>query len=138
MNDARATERYPLNGTDCGIAWQNDVIDRQSSFLSIFSSYSAPFLPHTFSRPRTQPDISWPLSAMCLVKEITFYEKLVITTLAPIIVLGTLGLSYAAAMRWHQGSDRNSTESRQQVKVRHASVSLLVLFLVGFHYGREQ
>ena len=66
------------------------------------------------------------------MKEINFYEKLVIVTLAPIIVLGTLGLSYTAAMRWHQGPDRNAIESRQQVKVRHASASLLVLFLVGF------
>lgn len=83
-------------------------------------------------------DISWPLSAMCLVEEIHFYEKLLIVTLGPIIVLGLLGLSYWGAMRWHRGTDRDSVENRRQAKVRHASTALLVLFLVGFLLERRR
>lgn len=67
---------------------------------------------------------------MCLVRGITFYEKLVIVTLSPIIVLGALWFSYASAMRWYRGTDRDDVENRRQAKVRHASIALLVRFLV--------
>ena len=78
---------------------------------------------------------------MCLVDGINFYAKLVIVTLAPIISLGALGLTYAGAMWWHQGTNYQVIESRQEAKVRHASAALLVLFLVGFQldggWGQE-
>ncbi|CAM9799281.1 unnamed protein product, partial [Ascophyllum nodosum] len=57
-------------------------------------------------------DIPWVLSAMCLVDGINFYAKLVIVTLAPIISLGALGLTYAGAMWWHQGTNYQVIESR--------------------------
>lgn len=74
------------------------------------------------------------MSAMCIVGKINFYEKLIIATLVPILMLGLLGISYAGAMRWHRGANTQAIESRQQAKVRHASTALLVLFLVGFQF----
>ena len=73
------------------------------------------------------------MSAMCIVGKINFYDKLIIATLVPILMLGLLGLSYAGAMQLHRGTNMQAIESRQRAKVRHASTALLVLFLVGFH-----
>lgn len=72
---------------------------------------------------------------MCLLEEINFYDKLIIGTVGPIVILSALGLSYRGAMRWHRGTNKSAIECRQQAKVRHSSAALLVLFLVGTKLG---
>lgn len=69
------------------------------------------------------------------MRDFNFYEKLLIVTLGPIVILGALELSYAGAIRWHRGTGEDATENRREAKVRHASAALLVLFLVGFRFG---
>lgn len=82
----------------------------------------------------SQPDITWPLNATCLVGNISFYQRLVGVTLGPLILLAFLSVTYAVAMRVHPrgggGRGGESTEARQRAVMRHASAALLVLFLV--------
>ncbi|CAN0240311.1 unnamed protein product [Pylaiella littoralis] len=76
-------------------------------------------------------DITWPLTASCLVVNISFYQRLLGVTLGPLAALAFLGTTYVLAMNMHRwGFGQMSAEARQGVVVRHASAALLVLFLV--------
>ncbi|CAM9678213.1 unnamed protein product [Pylaiella littoralis] len=76
-------------------------------------------------------DIAWPLTASCLVGNISFYQKLLGVTLGPLAALAFLGTTYALAINMHRwGFGQTTAEARQGVVVRHASAALLVLFLV--------
>ncbi len=64
-------------------------------------------------------------SVSCIVN-INFYGRLLFATLAPLAVLGALGLTYAVA----KSRNRDSHEGLQAAKGKHLSVALFVMFIV--------
>lgn len=75
-------------------------------------------------------DIAWPVSVSCIVGDLGFYERLILSTLAPVVVLSVLMCTYLVALYRHRGSMAEDVEERQRATVRHASAALLVCFLV--------
>lgn len=70
-------------------------------------------------------DLSWVISAGCFL-DVVFHDQLLWTTIAPIIIMGLLGGTYAAAVRKH-GESSTAIRNAQQ---KHVSMALLVTFLV--------
>ena len=70
-------------------------------------------------------DISWVLSAGCIV-DIDFHDRLLMSTIGPIVAVMFLGCTYAVAVRIHRGS----TETLQNVRHKHVSLVLLLTFVV--------
>lgn len=70
-------------------------------------------------------DLSWVISAGCFL-DVDFHDQLLWTTIAPIIIMGLLGGTYAAAVRKH-GESSTAIRNAQQ---KHVSMALLVTFLV--------
>lgn len=64
-------------------------------------------------------------SVSCFVK-INFYGRLLFSTIAPLVVLGALGLTYTVA----RSRNRHSPAGLQAVRGKHLSVALFVLFIV--------
>ncbi len=64
-------------------------------------------------------------SVSCVVN-INFYGRLLFATLAPLAVLGALGLTYVVA----RSRNRDSPEGLQAAKRKHLSVALFVMFVV--------
>lgn len=69
-------------------------------------------------------DLGFILSFAC-VYNTTFYDRLLMATLGPFVVLLVLGCTYVVALRRNRASD----ESVAAVKSRHLSVALFVLFV---------
>ena len=55
-----------------------------------------------------------------------FYDRLLGTTLGPLVVIGLLGMTYTIALR----RNRDSDTARQTVRQKHASIALLMIFFV--------
>eukprot|EP00903_Cladosiphon_okamuranus_P014549 g13496.t1 len=70
-------------------------------------------------------DLSWILSAACVV-DVDFHDRLLVSTVGPILVLLFLGCTYATAVRIHRGE----TEILQNVRHKHVSLVLLLTFIV--------
>ena len=71
-------------------------------------------------------DIGWLfLSAGC-VFDVDFHDRLLISTISPIVVLAFLACTYAAATREHRGAP----ETIQNIRHKHVSMVLLLTFLV--------
>ncbi|CAN0170750.1 unnamed protein product, partial [Ectocarpus sp. 4 AP-2014] len=70
-------------------------------------------------------DLSWILSAGC-VMDLDFHDRLLLSTICPIIALLFLAATYSAGWRINRGN----AEALQLVWDRHVSMVLLLLFLV--------
>ena len=70
-------------------------------------------------------DLSWILSAGCIV-DVDFHDRLLISTIGPIVAVLFLGCTYAAAVRIHRGA----AEILQNVRHKHVSLVLLLTFVV--------
>lgn len=70
-------------------------------------------------------DLGWVLSAACVV-DVDFHDRLLISTIGPIIVLLLLGGTFAAAARIH----RSEAEVMQNIWNKHLSMVLLLMFFV--------
>lgn len=70
-------------------------------------------------------DLGWVLSAGCVVN-IDFHGRMLVGTLGPMAVIGLLGITYAVAVC----RNRRSEAALRTVRHKHASMVLLVTFLV--------
>eukprot|EP00903_Cladosiphon_okamuranus_P005767 g5717.t2 len=70
-------------------------------------------------------DLSWVLSAGCIM-DVDFHDRLLMSTIGPIVAVLFLGCTYAAAIRIHRGA----TETLQNVRHKHVSLVLLLTFFV--------
>eukprot|EP00752_Nemacystus_decipiens_P002289 g2167.t1 len=70
-------------------------------------------------------DLGWILSAGCVVG-VDFHDRLLLSTVGPIVALLFLGGTYAAASRLHRGD----AEALQVVWNKHVSMVLLLTFFV--------
>lgn len=70
-------------------------------------------------------DLGFILSFACIY-DTDFYDRLLMATLGPVVVLSFLGCTYLVALR----RNRRSPESIVTVRNRHLSVALFVLFIV--------
>lgn len=70
-------------------------------------------------------DLGLILSVSCAV-DINFYGRLVFATIAPLAVLGTLGLTYAVA----RSRNRLSPAGLRAARGKHLSVALFIIFVV--------
>ena len=70
-------------------------------------------------------DLGWVLSASCVV-DIDFHDRLLISTITPVVALLFLACTYAVAVRINRGKP----ESLKIVQNKHVSMVLLLTFLV--------
>ena len=71
-------------------------------------------------------DLGWILSAGCVV-ELDFHDRLLLSTVGPIVALGFLGGTYAAASRINRGE---APETMHRIWNKHVSMVLLLTFFV--------
>ena len=71
-------------------------------------------------------DFTWVLSAGCFL-EIDFHDRLLWTTITPVVVMGLLGGTYAFAIHRNRGAPETALRN---IRKRHRSMALLVTFLV--------
>lgn len=70
-------------------------------------------------------DLSWVLSVGCIFK-IDFHDRLLFTTLGPIICLAMLGVTYSVAVI----RNREASEGLANIQQKHLSVVLLLSFFI--------
>ncbi|CAM9147480.1 unnamed protein product, partial [Ectocarpus fasciculatus] len=118
----RAGRFVPLQSVKIVIvAWQ---------ILTQFTSVASISYPHVYQRfldalEVFNFDLGWVLSAGCVV-DIDFHDRLLVSTIAPIVGLLFLAGVYAAAAR----NSHRSSENLQRVWHKHVSLVLLLTFLV--------
>ena len=71
-------------------------------------------------------DLSWVFSIGCFL-DIDFHDRLLWTTIAPVVMMGLLGGTYAVALRQYHRSPENVL---RDIRHKHVSTALLVTFLV--------
>ncbi|CAM9400274.1 unnamed protein product, partial [Choristocarpus tenellus] len=71
-------------------------------------------------------DFDWMLSAGCIVVT-DFHDKLLLSTLSPLVVLGILRITYMLAMWRNRGGTKEAVTT---IGRKHMSMALLVMFLV--------
>ena len=71
-------------------------------------------------------DLSWVFSIGCFL-EVDFHDRLLWTTIAPVVMMGLLGGTYAVALRQHYRSPQTVL---RDIRHKHVSTALLVTFLV--------
>ena len=69
---------------------------------------------------------SW-ISAGCLWSDIDFHDRLLVSTIGPLVVIGILGLTYMVASRRNAGAGSAVVE---RIRHKHLTVLLFVTFLV--------
>ncbi|CAN0506184.1 unnamed protein product, partial [Ectocarpus sp. 12 AP-2014] len=72
-------------------------------------------------------DLGYMLAAGCLWSDVDFHDRLLVSTLGPLLVAGFLALTYRIAIR------RNSTAGRavvKKIRYKHLTALLLLTFLV--------
>ena len=70
-------------------------------------------------------DLAWIFSIGCIV-DLDFHDRLLISTLGPIFIMGFLGMTYTTAVRKSQRSE----EALQNIRYKNVSMALLLSFLV--------
>lgn len=70
-------------------------------------------------------DLGWVLSTGCMVT-VDYHDRLLLSTILPIVVIIVLGGTYAVTISWHRGSE----QARHNIRRKHMSIVLLVTFLV--------
>ena len=71
-------------------------------------------------------DLSWIFSMGCFL-EVDFHDRLLWTTVFPVVIMGLLGGTYAVAVRQHR---RSPEAILRDIRYKHVSTALLVTFLV--------
>ena len=71
-------------------------------------------------------DLSWVFSIGCFL-EVDFHDRLLWTTIAPVVMIGLLGGTYAVASRQHH---RSQETVLRNIRHKHVSTALLTTFLV--------
>ena len=71
-------------------------------------------------------DMRWVLSVGCFL-EVNFHDRLLWTTITPVVLICFLGLTYAVAVRKYGKSPEIAFRNARQ---KHVSMALLVSFLV--------
>ena len=71
-------------------------------------------------------DLSWVFSVGCFL-EVDFHDRLLWTTIAPVVLMGLLGGTYAVALHRHH---RSPETILRDIRHKHVSTALLVTFLV--------
>ena len=72
-------------------------------------------------------DLGSILSAGCLWSDIDFHDRLLVSTIVPLVVIGILALTYVAALRKNAKGGRAIVE---KIRHKHLTVLLFVTFLV--------
>lgn len=70
-------------------------------------------------------DLSWITSAGCILN-IDFHDRLLLSTIGPLVGMAVLGATYAVALLINSGSE----VARENVRQKHISMVLLLTFLV--------
>ena len=88
--------------------------------------------PHVYQRLLDEVDflnfdMSWVLSVGCFV-EVSFHDRLLWTTITPVVLICFLGLTYAVVVRKYGG--RSSEIALRNARQKHVSMALLITFLV--------
>ena len=71
-------------------------------------------------------DLSWVVSIGCFL-EVDFHDRLLWTTITPVVIMGLLGVLYAIAVHKHRGFPDTVFRKMQE---KYVSTALLVTFLV--------
>ena len=71
-------------------------------------------------------DLSWVVSIGCF-GEVDFHDRLLWTTITPLVIMGLLEVTYVIAVHKHRGSPETFS---QKILQKHVSLALLVTFLV--------
>ena len=71
-------------------------------------------------------DMSWILSIGCFL-EVDFHDRLLWTTITPVVIMGLLGVTYAIAVNNYRASSETLLKKTRQ---KHVSTALLITFLV--------
>ena len=71
-------------------------------------------------------DLSWVFSIGCFL-EVDFHDRLLWTTIAPVVMMGLLGGTYAVALHRHR---RSPETVLRDIRHKHVSTALLVTFLL--------
>lgn len=66
------------------------------------------------------------IPSISCIMDVNFYGRLLFATIAPVAILGALGLTYAVA----RSRNKHSPEALQVVRGKHLSVALFVLFVI--------
>lgn len=72
-------------------------------------------------------DLGWVLSTGCIL-DFDFHDRLLTSTIGPLVVIALLGCTYAVAMR--RADESATPRAMQVVRQKHMSMLLLVTFLV--------
>ena len=71
-------------------------------------------------------DLSWVVSIGCFV-EVDFHDRLLWTTITPVVIMGLLGVTYVIAVNKHRASSETLFRETRQ---KHVTTALLITFLV--------
>ena len=71
-------------------------------------------------------DLSWVVSIGCFL-EVDFHDRLLWTTITPIVIMGLLGVTYVIAVNKNRASSETFLKKTRQ---KHVSTALLITFLV--------
>ena len=122
----RWASRVPLNKVKILlVVWQ---------ILTVFPSVSSVDFPPLYSRFLSSIDfvnfdIGSVFSASCLLPGVSFYHRLLLTTLAPLVLALVLVLTYHMAKR-RAGTGPESVLAKKVAWSRHLAAGLLLTFLV--------
>ena len=102
--------------------------------LTVFPSIAAVGFPPVYSQflswvDVVNLDLANVLSASCVIPELIFYQRLLVTTLVPIALFGVLFVTYYLAKR-RAGIGTAGITWRRAAWSRHMSAGLLLTFLV--------
>lgn len=120
------TSRFPFNRIkNLVVVWQ---------ILTIFPTIAMVDFPPCYSRflswiDVVNLDLGHIMSSSCILPSVTFYERLLVTTLVPIVLAGVLVLTYQSATRT-AGNGPAGVIACRAARSRHMAAGLLLLFLV--------
>lgn len=102
--------------------------------LAVFPSITAVEFPPLYSRflswiDVVNLDLGKIFAASCVLPMANFYDRLLVTTLGPLILLGLLAVTYRVAKRY-AGIGSKGVAARRAAWSRHMAVGLLLTFLV--------
>lgn len=126
----RWASRVPLNKLKILVViWQ---------ILTVFPSIASVDFPPLYSRflswiDFVNFDIGAIVSASCILPRVSFYPRLLLTTLGPLALALVLVLTYQMAKR-RAGVGSPGVTARRMAWSRHMAAGLLLTFLVSFHF----
>lgn len=122
----RLSTRLPLNKIKILVAvWQ---------ILAVFSSITGVEFPSSYSVFLSwinvvNFDLGYIVSASCVLPYLNFYQRLLVTTLTPLVMISGLSLTYRMAKR-RSGIGSFGEIARRAAWSRHVTAGLFLTFLV--------